>query len=138
MAVTGSAAVVLLGARVLFGGVMAVMGLSHFLQTEEMTGYAAHKGLTAPKLAVLGSGAFLVLGGIALIVGVFPAVVATAMAAFLLVSGAAMHDFWAVPEEEKQTEMTQFLKNVALAGGALAIAALGLSTWEFSLGLTLF
>jgi putative oxidoreductase len=138
MAVTGSSAVVLLGARVLFGGVMAFMGLNHFRQTEEMSGYAAHKGLPAPKLAVLGSGAFLVLGGGALVAGVFPTVVATAMAGFLLVSGATMHDFWAVPGEDRQTEMTQFLKNVALAGGALALAALGLSTWEYSLGLTLF
>lgn len=37
-----------------------------------------------------------------------------------------MHAFWAVDDpEQKQTEMTQFLKNVALAGGALMLFAIG-------------
>ena len=31
-----------------------------------------------------------------------------------------MHDFWAVEDEQqKQTEMTRFMKNVALAGAVL-------------------
>jgi hypothetical protein len=34
--------------------------------------------------------------------------------------------------------MTQFLKNVALAGGALAVAALGATAWPYSVGLSLF
>lgn len=134
MAVEGIA---LLVARILFGGVIAFTGLNHFLQAEQMTGYAQHKGLPAPKVSVLGSGAVLVLGGLAIVTGVFPVLGAIAIAVFLLVAGITMHDFWAVSEEEQQTEMTQFLKNVALAGGALAIAVLGLSNWTYSLGVHL-
>ncbi len=137
MAVTGVEAVLLLAGRVLFGGVLAFMGLNHFVQTEQMAGYAEHKGLPAPGLAVLGSGALLVLGGLAIAVGVFPVLAALAMAAFLVASAVAMHDFWAVGEDEQQAEMTNFLKNVALAGGALAIAALGTQGWAYSLGLGL-
>ncbi|MFB6270337.1 MAG: DoxX family protein [Halobacterium sp.] len=130
-------ALLLLAARVLFGGVIAFMGLNHFMQTEQMTGYAQHKGLPAPKLAVLGSGAVMVLGGLAIVAGVLPAVGAIAVAAFLLVSAVTMHDFWAVPEDQQQDEMTQFLKNVAMAGGALAIAAFATSTWAYSAGVSL-
>ncbi|MFB6072605.1 MAG: DoxX family protein [Halobacterium sp.] len=132
-----AAELALLAARVLFGGVLAFMGLNHFMQPDQMTQYADYKGLPAPKLAVFGSGAVLVLSGLAVVVGAFPVVGAVALAAFLLVSALTMHDFWAVPEDQKQDEMTQFLKNVALAGGALAIAAVGTSSWAYSVGASL-
>lgn len=136
MAVTGTAAIALLGARVLFGGVLAFMGLNHFFQREEMSGYAEYKGVPAPTLSVLVSGVVLVLGGVAIAVGAFPVLGAAAIAGFLLVAALTMHDFWAVPDEQQQDEMVQFLKNVALAGGALAFAALGALSWEYSLGVT--
>ncbi|EMA31465.1 terminal quinol oxidase subunit, partial [Haloarcula japonica DSM 6131] len=37
----------------------------------------------------------------------------------------------------QQTEMTQFLKNIALAGGALIIVAIGSQSWAYSLGITI-
>mgnify|MGYP006303887255 CR=1 FL=1 len=137
MVVTGVEDVLLLGARLLFGGVIAFMGLNHFLQLEQMTGYAEFKGLPAPKLSVVASGAVLVLGGLGIIVGVFPLVSALALAGFLIISALMMHDFWAVDEEEQQNEMTAFLKNVVMSGGALAIAALTTQSWAFSLGIGL-
>lgn len=137
MVATGVAAVVLLAARVLFGGVLAFMGLNHFVQTEQMTGYARHKGLPAPRLGVLGSGAILVVAGLAIVVGVFPLLAAAALAAFLLVSAVVFHDFWAVPEDQQQDEMTNFLKNVVMAGGALAFGAIASQSWGLSVGLGL-
>jgi uncharacterized membrane protein YphA (DoxX/SURF4 family) len=138
MAVTGTEGIVLLVARVLLGGVLAFMGLNHFLQTEQMTGYAQHKGVPAPTVSVFASGLVLVLGGVAVVIGVFPALGAVALAGFLLVSALLFHDFWAVPADQRQDEMTQFLKNVALAGGALALAVLAAENWVFSLGVGLF
>lgn len=137
MAVEGLSAVGLLVARLLFGGVLAFMGTNHFLQTDQLTGYAEYKGLPAPRASVLASGTVLVLGGVAIAVGVFPLVAGATLAAFLLVSALVMHDFWAVPEEDKQDEMTGFLKNVALAGGAIGFAALASQSWGLSVGLTL-
>ncbi|SEW15784.1 DoxX family protein [Natrinema salifodinae] len=138
MAVTGIEGIILLVGRIVFGGVIAFTGLNHFMQTEQMTGYAEHKGLPAPKLGVIGSGIVLVLGGLSVILGVFPIVATIVIAGFLIVAGVVFHDFWAVPEEQQQTEMTQFLKNVAMAGGALVIAAVGPQQWAYSLDLSLF
>ena len=137
MVVAGLEAALLLGARVLFGGVIAFMGLNHFLNVEEMTGYAQFKGLPAPKLSVLASGAVLVLGGLGIVAGAFPLVSALAVAGFLVVSAVTMHDFWAVEAEEQQDEMTAFLKNVSMAGGALAIGALTAQSWAVGLGIGL-
>ena len=138
MAVSGTEALVLVVARVLFGGVVAFTGLNHFLQTEQMTGYAQHKGVPAPKLSVLASGLVLVLGGLAIVLGIYPVLGALGVAVFLVAAALLFHDFWAVPEDQQQEEMTQFLKNVALAGGALALAVLALQNWTYSLGLGAF
>jgi len=138
MAVTGIEGIALLAARVLFGGVLAFMGLNHFMNVDEMSGYAEHKGLPAPRLSVLASGAVLVLAGLSILAGVVPLFGALVLAGFLLVSALLMHDFWAVPADQQQEEMTHFLKNVVMAGGALALAAIANQSWAFSPELGLF
>lgn len=135
---TAVAAVAFLLGRVLFGGVLAFIGLNHFVNADQMIPYAKAKGLPAPGLAVYGSGGLLALGGLLLVVGAFPVVAAGALALFLVVSAVAMHDFWAVSEEDQQAEMTNFLKNVALAGGALTLLAVGGAAWPYSVGPGLF
>ncbi len=138
MVAGGTEGLLFLVARVLFGGVLAFMGLNHFQQVDGMAGYADHKGLPAPRLSVLLSGGLLVFAGLGVALGAFPVLAGFALATFLLASAVTMHDFWAVPDDQIQDEMTGFLKNVALAGGALAVAAIGTSTWAYSVGLSLF
>ncbi|WP_135302733.1 DoxX family protein [Haloarcula amylovorans] len=134
---TGSAELFLLG-RLLFGGVLAFTGLNHFLNADGMIPYAEAKGLPAPAAAVYGSGGLLLFSGLLVIVGAYPVVAAGALAVFLVASAVAMHDFWAVPEDQQQDEMTQFLKNVALAGGALVVLTLAGTSWPYSVGVGLF
>lgn len=137
MAITGVESFALVLARVLFGGVIAFMGLSHFRQVDEMSGYAQHKGLPAPKLSVLASGTVLVLGGVGIIAGIFPLVSALAIAGFMVVSAVVMHDFWTVDGDQRQEQLIHFLKNIVMAGGALAIALLGTQAWAIGLGIGL-
>ena len=133
---TTAGGVALLVGRVLFGGVLAFMGANHFLHTDAMAGYAEAKGLPAPRVTVLASGLLLVLGGLSLVVGAYPTLGALAVVAFLVVSTPTMHDFWTVEDPEtRQAEQTQFLKNVALTGGALVLFALGAATWPLALNL---
>ncbi|WEL17923.1 Putative membrane protein, DoxD family [Halorhabdus sp. SVX81] len=138
MAFTGSEGLVLLAGRILFGVVLAFMGLNHFMQREQMTGYAEYKGLPAPGFSVIASGVVLIAGGLAVVAGVYPVVGAVALAGFLLISALTMHDFWAVPEDDQQDEMTAFLKNLVMAGGALVVAAVGTQSWAYSIGIGLF
>jgi len=137
MAVTGTAGLVLLVARVFFGGLIAFMGLNHFVQSDAMAGYAEAKGLPAPAVMVYASGLVLVLGGLGIALGVFPVVGAVVIAGFLVVAALTFHDFWTVPDEQAQDEMTHFLKNLAMAGAVLAFAAVGTQEWAYSVGLGL-
>lgn len=125
--------------RILFGATLAFMGLNHFMDVDTMAGYAEFKGLPAPRFSVVASGLLLVLGGLGVVVGAFPVIAAGGLAVFLLVSAVTMHDFWSVDDpEEKQSEMTSFLKNVYGAGAAVALLAVGGTAWPYALGLGLF
>lgn len=132
-----SGELLLLG-RLLFGGVLAFMGFNHFLDLENMTGYAEAKGLPAPRFAVIASGAMLVLGGVGIVLGAYPVLAAGALATFLVVTTPKMHDFWNAPEDQQQAEMTQFLKNAALLGAALAFLVLGGREWNYAVNLGFF
>jgi uncharacterized membrane protein YphA (DoxX/SURF4 family) len=130
---SGLAGIALLVGRVLFGGLLAFQGLNHFLNSEMMAQYAGAKGVPAPTLSVLFSGVLLVAGGLGIVLGVYPVVAAATVAAFLVVVTPVMHDFWAVPEDEQQSEMVNFIKNVELLGAALVFIALGSDSWAYAL-----
>ncbi|MUV48448.1 DoxX family protein [Haloarcula sp. CBA1122] len=133
----GAGELFLLG-RILFGGVLAFMGLNHFQSAEQMAPYAEAKGLPAPVASVYGSGGLLLVSGVLVVIGAYPVIAAGALATFLVASAVTMHDFWAVPDDQVQDEMTQFLKNVALAGGALSLLAVAGTSWPYSVGMSLF
>lgn len=134
---SAGADIVFLAARLLFGGVLAITGLSHFGDIDSMVEYAEFKGLPAPRISVVASGVLLVFGGFSLVLGVLPAIGAGALAVFLLVSAVTMHDFWAVDDEEAQNEMTHFLKNVFGAGAALAFLVAATVPWPYALNIGL-
>jgi len=120
--------------RLLFGGVLAFNGLNHFLDAESMTGYAGAKGVPAPGLMVPFTGGILLFGGLGVAAGILPTLAAGALVVFLAVTTPLMHDFWAVPDDQKQGEMINFLKNVAMGGAALALLAISTTAWPYALG----
>jgi uncharacterized membrane protein YphA (DoxX/SURF4 family) len=99
-----------------------------------MSGYAGAKGVPIPTVSVTFTGGMLLFGGLGIAAGVYPILSAGAIAVFLLVTTPVMHDFWAVPEEDQQSEITNFLKNVSLLGVTLVFLALGGTPWPFGLG----
>ena len=115
---------VLLIGRILFALVFIASGLGHLAKADAMAGYAKFKKVPAAKLSVLVSGVLLALGGFSIILGVYADLGALVIAALLVVMALKMHDFWTQTDAQaKQTEMTSFLKNISMAGGALIMFA---------------
>ena len=132
---TGLGAILILVGRLLFGGFLAFQGLNHFINTDEMAGYAGSKGVPAARFGVIASGIMLLLGGLGIILGVYPIIAAGMLAVFLVLVTPVMHDFWAAPEEEQQNEMVDFIKNVELLGASLVFLVLGGETWGYALNI---
>ncbi|WP_247731042.1 DoxX family protein [Halovivax limisalsi] len=124
--------------RISFGVVLALMGLNHFTGLGGMSGYAAAKGVPAPRLAVAASGVALAGGGLSIAFGIYPLVGAAVLALFFLAVTPVMHDFWTVEDpERRQSELTDFMKNVTLFGAALVFLAVADTAWPYALGVGL-
>ncbi|HVB35413.1 MAG TPA: DoxX family membrane protein [Patescibacteria group bacterium] len=107
-------------ARILFGGFFLISGVNHFTKTAMYTQSVASKKVPAPAAAVLGSGALIVLGGMSILLGLFPVIGFWLIVAFLVGVTPMMHAFWKLDDPLQRTmQRIQFLKNVALLGATL-------------------
>jgi len=119
--------------RALFGGFFTYYGVNHFLNLGMMAQYAASKGVPSPELAVLVSGALLVVGGLSVLFGLWPQVGAACLGLFLVGVTPVMHNFWDMADPTlRMNEMAHFMKNVALLGGVLVTVGV-LRPWPYSL-----
>lgn len=108
--------------RAVLGGFFLYHGINHLTHTEALAGYAAAKRVPSPELSVQASGAVMAAGGASLILGLKPKLGALGVLGFLAVASAQMHDFWNVEDQQqRQSELIQFSKNVALMGAALSL-----------------
>jgi uncharacterized membrane protein YphA (DoxX/SURF4 family) len=118
-----SESIPLLLGRAIFGGYFLYNGINHFLQKDQLSGYAQSKGVPAADLAVQASGAMMVLGGLSLLTGYKPKLGSAAITAFLAGVTPSIHRFWSEENpQQRQAEMINFMKNVALIGGAMLAA----------------
>jgi len=118
--------------RLLFAGFFISSGINHLQKRKEMAQYAGAKGVPQPELAVTLSAVPLLIGGASLALGVKPKLGAMAIVGFLVGVSPVMHDFWRNEDtQERQANMIHFLKNLALAGAALALAGVE-EPWEAS------
>jgi putative oxidoreductase len=118
--------------RILFGGFFLYNGINHLRSAKAMAPYAESKGVPAPELAVKLSAVPLLIGGASLLLGIKPKFGALAIFGFLAGVSPVMHDFWRNEDPEERTKnMIDFMKNAALAGGALALMGVD-EPWEAS------
>ena len=81
-----------------------------------------------PNLLVKANGCTMLTAGSLLALGIKPRLAATILAAQLVPVTLAGHPFWEKDDDEKIGEQIQFLKNLGLIGGLLAVALGGATT----------
>lgn len=106
--------------RALLGGLFLISGLGKLAAPAATIGYIAAAGLPAPALAYAGALAVEIGLASALIAGYRTQLVALLMAAFTLVTAFAFHF-----QPADQGQVIHFLKNLAISGGLLQVAAFG-------------
>lgn len=110
----------LLIGRVLLSIIFIVAGLSKLGAVAGTAGYMASMGIPLPNLSVWLVIALEIIGGVAILLGFFTRYAAWALAAFCVASGYLGHF-----QPEDQMQMTNFMKNLAMAGGFMALAVAG-------------
>ena len=90
-----------------------------------MQGMPLVKVISSIKAGVGGT-----LGSLALISGFGTRLAALVLALFTLAASYFFHAFWAVPADQQYVTQLLFIKNIAVVGGLLTLAAWGAGAWS--------
>ena len=116
--------VVDLGARVLTAGMFISGGWDAFREPGGRAKAPAKIGLPESAALVRANGLGMAAAGAAMAVGIKPRLAAVALAGMLVPTTLAAHRFWEQEEEQgRRMQQIQFLKNAAMLGSLLQIAA---------------
>ena len=111
--------------RLIFGGFFLYSGINHLTKgRKETTQYAAAKNVPMPDAAVIGSGVMLTVGGASILLGIKPKWGAAMIIGFLAGVSPIIHDFWNMEDpQQRQSDMINFSKNMAMLGAGMALAS---------------
>ena len=111
--------------RILLGLIFVLSGFAKISGFEGTAGYIGSKGLPMPQLLAALTIVVELGGGLALMAGLYTRQAVVALAGFSLVTAIVFHNFWAAPQAEQLMQQINFMKNLAIAGGMLVVAAFG-------------
>jgi putative oxidoreductase len=106
--------------RLLLAAIFLLSGLVKLAAPAETIGTIAAAGLPLPELGYAAALVAEIGGGLLMLAGFQTRVAAWVLAAFTLAAAAIFHHDFA-----DQNQMIHFLKNLAIAGGFLQVAAFG-------------
>jgi uncharacterized membrane protein YphA (DoxX/SURF4 family) len=111
-------------ARLCLSGIFIVGGYEAFMEPAPRTKRLPNLGMSESELAVKINGASMVLGGVAMGLGIFPKMAAFGLLSSLIPTTLAGHPFWKEPEATTlKQQRLQFAKNLGLIGGLLLVLA---------------
>ena len=111
--------------RILLGLIFVLSGFAKISGFDGTAGYIASKGLPLPQLLAALTIVVELGGGLALMAGLYTRQAVVALAVFSLLTAVVFHNFWAAPQGEQMMQQINFMKNLAIAGGMLVLAAFG-------------
>jgi len=133
---------VVLAARVALSQIFILAGVNHLNNWNGTIQYMTDKGMADGVLGgsgvafvyvmLAGAVAFLLLGGLSVLLGIRARWGAVLLILFLIPVTLIFHDFWHCTAKDPQyvPQMTNFMKNTGLSGGALMVLAFGSGAWS--------
>ena len=115
----------LLLARVLLVILFLKSGVPKLLNFSGTVGYMGSVGAPLPAVAAANAVLMEVPVAIALLLGFQTRLLALLLAIYTLATGLIGHAYWTMTGAEQTNNMIHFYKNVAIAGGFLALCAAG-------------
>lgn len=107
--------------RSLYAGILAYMALDGFRNNDKRVEIAREKGVPVPDLSVPFVTGMLFVANLGVLFWRYPRASAGALVVFFLGTTPVIHDFWTMEGEERRENKVNFLKNVALLGGAIVL-----------------
>ncbi len=116
---------VLAAGRLLLGLLFLLAGIDKLNAFDGTVGFIASVGLPLPTLAAVLAIAIEIGAGIGLIAGYYARISAAALAIFTIAATLIFHAYWSMPADQQFVQQLLFMKNIAVTGGLLVLAAVG-------------
>ncbi len=116
---------IILLARILLMILFIVSGWSKLTGFSGTVGYLESLGVPAPMLAAAIAVIMEFFVALLIVVGFYTRPLALLFALFTVGTAVIGHGFWTMAGAEQAANMTQFLKNMSIAGGLLLLAITG-------------
>ena len=120
----------LLGARVLVAILFLPSGFNKLTHFDGFAQSLAQRGLPLATLWAAPAVAIEFLGAICMLLGFQLRAVALAMAVFTVATAIIGHPFWSVDAATYSSQYINFMKNLAIMGGFLALFVAGPGRWS--------
>ena len=111
--------------RVLLSLILVMSAIHKISAWNETAEQMTRVGIPAVPLMLMGAIVFELGGGLSVMFGVKARLGAVLLILFLIPTTAIFHDFWSHEGSERQMQMIQFMKNLAILGGLLLVASFG-------------
>ncbi|MGK2913633.1 MAG: DoxX family protein [Porticoccaceae bacterium] len=119
--------------RILLAALFIPAGVSKITGFATMAGMMADKGLAMVGLLLVLTIAIEAGGGLMLLLGWHARSAATVICLFLIPVTIVFHGFWGIEDAQAQhMQQIMFMKNVAIMGGLIFVAAFGSGTFSLS------
>ena len=117
--------VVSLSGRILLSVIFLLSGVNKLFSFGMYTGWAAGAHIPLPTVAIAVAAVIEILGGLAILAGFQTRAAAWIVFLYLIPTTFFFHNFWAMDGMRRIDNQVHFLKNVAIMGGLLILAANG-------------
>jgi putative oxidoreductase len=114
-----------LAGRILMSVLFLVSGFFKIGGYSQMVAYSSAKGLPLASVAIACAAVLELAGGLAILVGFQTRIAAWLLFLYLIPVTFYFHNFWAMQGTAQQDNMIHLLKNVAIMGGLVILAANG-------------
>ena len=116
---------VLLLARIPLAAIFVHSGFGKLMGFEGFAAAVAAKGLPLPLLWAIAAVAAELGGSLMILFGLATRLIAPVMVVFVAFAAVLGHPFWAAGAEHYQAQYINFMKNIAIMGGYLALFVAG-------------
>lgn len=120
-----SGGIVPLIGRILISAVFIIAGIGKVGGFSMEEGFVASKHLPLPAVALGVAMIIELVGGLAILVGLYTRFTAWIVFLYLIPTTFLFHNFWAMQGADRLNNMLHFEKNLAIMGGLLFLAAFG-------------
>lgn len=116
--------------RILLSLIFILAGVGKFMDYNATVQYMAAKGMTMVPLFLVVAALIEIIAGLLVFFGIKARLGAFILFLYLIPVTLLFHDFWNQQGPERQENMINFMKNLAILGGLLYVICVGAGRWS--------